>query len=480
MAIAGTCVWEIQPTGSNGAADTNGGGYDSAIAGGADLSQAAPVAVTGLAAAQNSTTVTGTGFDTVHWPGNIIYISGGTNFVADWYEITAVASATSMTLDRAPATAGAGSAGTGNVGGPLASPGQMGNIVSSSTRCSAGQTVFLKNNGSTIYSIGAGTANTAGNGVSLATVAGVAATPHTWVGYSTSRTINNSDTGPTLQCGAASVTILTLGVINAVVRNLTFDGNLQTSSKLISVSNSVCRIANCTLKNALLGAIAAATKFPLVEDCYITGCTTTAAVAGGPVLARCEFNANTAGHVSFTGASGSAQDCIFRGNGAGVDNITYNIGNATLLLINNTIDAGRHGLNITAQNSQALVVNCLFSNNGGYGVTASAAMGGVFVRNCAFFNETSGQVNTGAAAIPAGNVAGSISLTGTPYNNLAGGDLSLNAFVSQGGGARGAGIPGIMPAGTTTGYIDIGAMQHKDPVSVGGRVVDVGGGGVAA
>ena len=42
--------------------------------------------------------------------------------------------------------------------------------------------------------------------------------------------------------------------------------------------------------------------------------------------------------------------------------------------------------------------------------------------------------------------------------------------ITAGGGSslRAAGFPGVMPPGTTTGYADIGAIQHADPA--GGAV----------
>ncbi len=49
--------------------------------------------------------------------GNVIRIHSGTNFTQDWYEIAAYASATSVTLDRTPISAGEASVGVGYIGG---------------------------------------------------------------------------------------------------------------------------------------------------------------------------------------------------------------------------------------------------------------------------------------------------------------------------------------------------------------------------
>jgi hypothetical protein len=55
-----------------------------------------------------------------------------------------------------------------------------------------------------------------------------------------------------------------------------------------------------------------------------------------------------------------------------------------------------------------------------------------------------------------------VTLTGDPFVNAAGGNFALNNTVGAGADCRAAGIPGAFPGGTTTGYLDIGAVQHRD------------------
>jgi hypothetical protein len=72
-------------------------------------------------------------------------------------------------------------------------------------------------------------------------------------------------------------------------------------------------------------------------------------------------------------------------------------------------------------------------------------------------SNSSGNVQTGA-----GVVTGTVSLSADPCTNAAGGDFSLNNTASAGVACRAAGIPGAFPGGNTTGYLDIGAVQHQD------------------
>src|SRR5205814_2364059 len=118
MALSAAIVWECRASGAN---DNNGGGFK-AGASGTDYSQqnSAQLTLTDLATTGVVTTLTSvTGGFTSAMVGNTINIASGTNFTAGFYEITAFTNSNTVTLDRAPTTA-AGAAGTGSVGGALA------------------------------------------------------------------------------------------------------------------------------------------------------------------------------------------------------------------------------------------------------------------------------------------------------------------------------------------------------------------------
>lgn len=111
--------WEVRTTGS----DDNGAGFLQG-ASGTDYSQqdSAQLALTDLAMSMSSTTLTSaTGGFTSAMIGNVIKIRSGTNFDVGWYRITAYTDTNTITLDRTAASGGAGSGGSGNIGGARAS-----------------------------------------------------------------------------------------------------------------------------------------------------------------------------------------------------------------------------------------------------------------------------------------------------------------------------------------------------------------------
>ncbi len=186
MALAATTVWDVRTTGSN----TNGGGYDSVLGdagSGVDYTQqdAAQESYTTLATAgAGVTTLTCSGADTFDAgiEGNILYIASGTNVIAGWYQATARASSTSITIDRAPDDGGGGIAsGVGNMGGCVAHPEAIrGDVV-------AGNKIYIET--------GTYTQLDANDYILTAGVAGGNGTPIIWEGWAASR--GDAPTGAT-------------------------------------------------------------------------------------------------------------------------------------------------------------------------------------------------------------------------------------------------------------------------------------------
>jgi hypothetical protein len=115
MSINATAVWRVRPGGN----DANGAGYDSAISGaGTDYSQqdSPQLSVTDAVTNGTTTVTSATGGFTAAMIGNACYLSG-TGVTSGYYFITARASSTSITVDRAPGT---GTGGTLKVGGAAA------------------------------------------------------------------------------------------------------------------------------------------------------------------------------------------------------------------------------------------------------------------------------------------------------------------------------------------------------------------------
>lgn len=153
--------------------------------------------------------------------------------------------------------------------------------------------------------------------------------------------------------------------------------------------------------------------------------------ASGIVYKNCVFNGGTSG-ISHTSAGGIVINCVFNGCTAyGV----YLIGHAYSHVVNNLFVGCWTGLSHTA-NAQG----CEDYN--------------------AFYNNTNDVVNFSRRG------SNDVSLTGDPFVDAANGDFRLNATAGSGAACRTAGFPGVTAGGT--GYLDIGALQHADPVGGGG------------
>lgn len=124
MAINPGMIWRVRPSGNN----SNGGGFDPTVTSpGTDRSQQDAAfetfngTTTVLANASASTTVVVTGYSTTaNDVGNVVHVTGGTNFLPGWYTIVSVVSGVTgvgtWTFDRA-CTSAAGAAGAGSMGG---------------------------------------------------------------------------------------------------------------------------------------------------------------------------------------------------------------------------------------------------------------------------------------------------------------------------------------------------------------------------
>ena len=172
--------------------------------------------------------------------GNCIQITAGTNFVVGIYRITAFGGTNSITVDRPPATAGAGSAGNGNLGGALAT-------LSTTTG------LGLYQEGTTIAYIKA-TANYA-PAANLVQPAGIPTSPTIWRGFTTSITDNGSATiAPT-----AATIITSEGY--GVIENFIIDGGASSFFTDLAIANAGNLVSNVVFNHFSAEAISGAGTF---------------------------------------------------------------------------------------------------------------------------------------------------------------------------------------------------------------------------
>lgn len=454
-ALNTSMVWEVRTTGS----DTNGGGFKAGASGTDWSQQNSPQYSTTDAVTAGTTTVTSAtanfGTDIV---GNVCYIQGGTGSVAaGWYEVTARASTTSITVDRSTGlTSGTGA--TIRCGGALATINQLApNMV-------GGNTAFIK--GGTNYTT-----------TSTITFSTGANNPHSRIsGYTTTRGDNGK---ATLQMSSGSsyygITISGTGII---LSNITVDANNLTSSGCITVSSG----SNYIVGNKCLN----------YTNIGINNTAGTTLVLNNEVTAG--SSTPTAG-INLTSTSLTYGNYVHDGVGPGIvstssaqimNNVIANMSGATSDGIrnrqgqnyNNTVyNCGRHGIYMGDDGNwyNVVAVGNILVNNGGYGLTGpnSTTPASPLWDGNAFYNNTSGAksnvadiTNAKQNSVGAYTPAYDITLSGSPFTNAGSGDFSLNNTAGAGAAVRDAGRPNTWPGGSFTGYPDLGAVFHQDPGTV--------------
>ena len=172
------------------------------------------------------------------------------------------------------------------------------------------------------------------------------------------------------------------------------------------------------------------------------------------------------------GTSSLAQTYIYRNvivnnTGDGI-NITYV--NAQLVRIENNTIAGNSsdGSDDTTGYGVPLlsIYNNIFDSNGGYGLNLPSSSRSPVMVNNAYRNNTSGERSS---TVPAGE--NDITLSADPFTDSASGDWSLNTTAGGGAELRSISYPTAFPDGQTSTYLDIGAVQHADPVGGGGGLL---------
>lgn len=460
MALSASTVWEVRTTG----ADTNGGGFVTG-ASGTDWSQqdAAQYSVTD-GVTDGSTTITSAtaafGTDVV---GNLMYVAGGTGSVAaNWYQITVRNSATSVTVDRSTGlTAGTGV--TLKIGGALLTIQRaMDNYLV------ADMLTYVK----------AGTYNLT---VALDTPA---PTPSAYrcrvIGYNATRGDNPiASDRPLIKTNSNAINALNVdAAVGWRFSYLIFDGSGSPKGVIgLNVSERFSAFTFCKVTGFSSEGFVnnygggAAISYSILFGCEVTACGgTTAAVdtanAGGGLngtgilVSGCWIHDNTKSGI-LIGSQCSVTGCIISSNSGGSSDGVLINAYAVNISGNVLYGNGRDGIRSAAAFWQigSLYLNNIVVNNAGYGFNASGAAAfanAVAVDFNAYYNNTSGARNNVTAG------AHDITLTADPFTNAGAGDFSLNSTAGGGAALKGTGFPGTFPGSLSTGYADVGPLQHQD------------------
>lgn len=379
---------------------------------------------------------------TIEQVGNCVVITGGTNLTTGRYVIASVAAGAATVIGAAAPATGVGVNGTGGLGGAYATPGMI------SSKVVTGNQAFIKTATYTILSASTGVATGCIGTFSSGTVEGYASI------RGDLNLIGASGTRPTMiASGISSFTLIAISTSSSAGRNLILDGASLTTSRGFSGALATNVLSqNCTNSGFL--SVGVATR------CVATGCSTSAAAMVTGVAIDCVSYNNTNVGIS----TSSAVNCISYNNSGATSDGIASAGNAVLgnnVCYNN----GRDGIRSTVG---ATITNNIVEGNAGIGINSIGAKS--ILMNNAGYNNTGGNVIfTGGTGIAN---SGFVSLSASPFVNAGSGNFALNTTASAGVLCRAGGYPGIYPVGLTTGYLDIGAVQHADPA--GGIISIVG------
>ncbi len=453
-----TLTWSVYQAGNS----ANGGCFDTATgATHTDYSDQSGAQVTfslananRLSATQNSTTVTSAGTPfTLAMQGNCINLVAVNNCIAGTYLVTVFGSSSSITVDRAPATAGNCTVGTGTLGGALALPTQA------TANAVAGNIVWVKKDG--IYAPGAQTVMSA---------TATAGSPIQVVGYNTVRGDNGK---PVIQTSAS----LASGVFRISgafwsVQNFQLDCN----SKATTIGMQMAA-ADATAQNIL------------IQNCTTVGVDVTSGGARNVLKHVTVTGTTSAGTASFRLIAASVLCFRCAALSGAADGFLASAAASPVICIK-CIASSNSGASSNGYESTAVIgmwlIQSIADHNGKYGYmhnNASGVGGNVLLRNI-FNQNTSGGIDSSNTAwttgtglfplmidwnafnestprtnFPAG--PNDVTLSGDPFTNEPGGVFTLNTIAG-----RGAAIRGITEAETyvglaTTDYQSIGATEQR-------------------
>ena len=434
MAIPADTVWEVQTGGSNSAC---GGGYASSMHGatGVDRTQQAAAQYTYSSLSSSGTTVTGTGF-TNDILGNVMQVTGTG---AGFYCITGFTNSTTITIDRAPGTPFSGS--TGYVGGALATPAQAASVATTSN------TIYVK---AGTYTVSTQTTTPAGSSSAMAYV----------VGYSTNRTLWNTDTAPVIQTSANITVISQSGYCQVNNLNLQQTGTVQGQG--INTNGGQTAILNCYASGFDKGIYMQGSQ-SFVYNCEAVSCNTGIYTNNNCNILGCYVNGCGTG--IYGGGTGvTVLNCVMVGCTTCACNL-YQYSMAVNCSAYNCVN----GFILNAGGAILVThVNCVCTNSTyGFKGTGSLKAESMLI-NCAGYNNSSGNYHT--TAYTSANNLGFIALTASPYNapTASPPDLSLNSTAGGGAALKNAGYPtNILGLSTAGLQLNVGAFMSA------------GGGGVA-
>lgn len=449
MAILASTNWRVRAGGNA----LNGGGYDSAISGaGTDYTdQDSPqLSLTDFATSgAGSTTLTSaTGGFTAAMVGNCVRIASGTNFQTGYYFITGYTDTNTVTVDRTPTSGGAGSGGTGRVGGAfanLAASLSTGGTVTAPTLTSplaAGHTIWLRGGGTDTPS----SADYTQSGYASYPAGTLASGRVRLIGYN-GRPRIDIDNIALYQIGYWYVENLMLkstGASNASIGRIGYSTQCVVVNVRIDMAGFDVKgieahtTRGCSLLNT--GSTSAGT-YPAIEIVasggsamgnYVDGWRGYGILAGGSSLANITGNI-----VARTKAT----------TGPGIKLQSSSSTYRAQILRNAVYGCAGDGIAVTDDDAitEAVIANNILHGNGGYGINLSVGSTELNDRRRAMIDFNAFRSNTSGARNNHSAGSNDVTLTVDPFVDATNGDFRLNNTAGGGAALRGVAYPRAIP-----------------------------------
>lgn len=383
-----------------------------------------------------------------HLVGNTLSVLANTGWTVQRVQIVSVSSLTA-TCDKSLGTTGSVN-GTAGLGGALKSPALAAGVHV------ADNYIFIRNTGgasNTIYDM-SNSANVAG-GKLFDNSAGTGARGTWYVGYETTRTLNNRDANrPILRANANSVVCMELDANQIQARNIITDNNAaKTGTTGFYLGAGSVRLERCSALNQTFRGIDVAGGTGFLIDVSADAC------ANGVNLVNATMVGFSIKNCTGNALNMSAESKAFQGVISGAGGVGINITSARATVGSVTV-YGCTGDNVAmnAGQQQNVLVNVISYAS----VARNFNLGtdGIYrLFNCA------GGAGGTADAFNANMAEGFITLTADPFTNAAGGDFSLNNNAGGGALLRGlASMTAFYSYPTIVNALDVGGYQQQGGV----------------
>jgi hypothetical protein len=275
------------------------------------------------------------------------------------------------------------------------------------------------------------------------------------IGYGSSH--GDNGTAPTLNMTASSTQIVN-GWSNGqhVLHNLNLTTSAATKTSAIGGSASVIVISRCTI-TGFTSAMGGGGGTLVVRDSLILNSTSVGLTATNFLISNSVISGSGGAQLQTSGG----QSLIVRSlivDGAAEGFKATGVG-CVITLIQSTI-ANNAGSAVRLQSATSVSVflesNIIFGN-GGYGVENDSTQPLGLIAYANYGNALGSNTSGSYLRVPAGSA--DVALTANPFTNSGSGDYSLNNTAGGGAACKGVGYPGAFPNGTTTGTLDMGAVQ---------------------